>query len=374
MADVKTHLRELSVATTVGLLNLDIDFIKTDLYNSKKFYTYAQMVINNDISGAENILEFDDFSGELKTIIENGYKLGKKIYETPYFKIYKDDKIEWIGSDTQKDDPVDLKIGNYSFSLKEESFILKNMGLYQLLNNLTGSNYVRGLHIFSDFARDEYDAWFKYTWQYLVNRLVKGYTWELRKGKNISKISLVGANTVVLYYNGRCSNIPINISTNAEYMSHTVSVTREKVFSKWISEVIANDSEYIRLKKSCSIEAGKKVSDKINREFCPDNIYDFFQIHPHEYYYAKTTSLETTILKVPGKADFNSTIEFKGSKYDVPSSQLNIISTFQNKKTKKILEFRNECRFSHGQFNGTPEAKMYVVRNTPLTELYEPLI
>lgn len=374
MADIKTHLRELSVATTVGLLNLDISFLKADLYNSKKFYTYAQKVISNDISSAENILEYDNYSDDLKTIIDNGFKLGKKIYETPYFKIFKDDKIEWIGSDTQKGDPIDLKIGNYSFSLKEESFILKNMGLYQLLNNLTGSNYIRGLHIFSDFARDEYDAWFKYTWQYLLNKLAKGYTWELRKGKNVSKISLASPTTVVLYYNGRCSHIPTNISTNAEYMSHTVSATREKVFSKWISEVVANDSEYIRLKKVCSEAAGKRVSDKINKKFCSDNIHDFFQIYPQEYYYAKTTSLETTILKVPGKSDFNSIIEFKGSGYNVPSSQLNIISTFQNKKTKKILEFRNECRFSHGQFNGTPEAKMYVIRNTPLTELYEPII
>lgn len=374
MADIKTHLRELSVATTVGLLNLNISFLKADLYNSKNFYTYAQKVISNDISSAENILEYDNYSDDLRTIIDNGFKLGKKIYEAPYFKIFKDDKIEWIGSDTQKGDPIDLKIGNYSFSLKEESFILKNMGLYQLLNNLTGSNYIRGLHIFSDFARDEYDAWFKYTWQYLLNKLAKGYTWELRKGKNVSKISLASPTTVVLYYNGRCSHIPINISTNAEYMSYTVSTTREKVFSKWISEVVANDSEYIRLKKICSEAAGKRVSDKINKEFCPSNIHDFFQIHPQEYYYAKTTSLETTILKVPGKSDFNSIIEFKGSAYNVPSSQLNIISTFQNKKTKKILEFRNECRFSHGQFNGTPEAKMYVIRNTPLTELYEPII
>jgi len=340
MADVKTHLRELSVATTVGLLNADINFIETDLYNSKKFYAYAQRVINNNISSAENILEFDNYSGDLKTIIENGYKLGKKIYEHPYFKIRKDDKIEWIGSDTQKGDPIDLKIGSYSFSLKEESFILKNMGLYQLLNNLTGSNYIRGLHIFSDFARDEYDAWFKYTWQYLVSKLAKGYSWEFRKGNNISKISLAGATNVILYYNGRCSNIPISISTNAEYMSHTVGATREKVFSKWISEVIANDSEYIRLKKLCSEVAGKKVSDKINKEFCLDNIYDYFQIHPQEYYYAKTTSSETTILRVPGKSDFNSTIEFMGSRYDVPLSQLNIVSTFQNKKTKKMLEFR----------------------------------
>ena len=35
MADIKTHLRELSVATTVGLLKQEIQFKKEDLYNSK---------------------------------------------------------------------------------------------------------------------------------------------------------------------------------------------------------------------------------------------------------------------------------------------------------------------------------------------------
>lgn len=373
MADVKTHLRELSVATTVGLLNANIEFSKADLYDSKRFYTYAQKVIHSNISSATNILDYDTFTGELKLIIDNGYKLGKKIFESPYFKFSKNDKILWLGNDTQKGNPIDLQIGNYSFSLKEESFILKNMGLYQLLNNLTGSNYSRGLHVFSTFAPVEYDTWFNYTWRYLVNYLARNISWELRKGNNVSRIFLSGATTITLYYNGICSNVPININTNADYMKHTVSTTREKVFSKWIADVIANDPEYTRLKKVCSEVAGKRISEKINSEFQPNYVYDFFQIYPKDYYYAKTTAFETTILRVPSRSNFNSIIEFQGCRYDVPSSQLNIITTFKNKKTNKVLEFRNECRFSHGQFNGTPEAKLYVVRNTPLTELYEPI-
>lgn len=373
MADIKTHLREISVATTIGLLNANIDFQTTDLYDNRRFLSYAQKVISNDISSAKNLLDYTAFTSELQSIVDNGYKLGKKIYNSPYFDIRHGAPIKWLGNDTQKGDPIDITVGDYSFSLKEESFILRNMGLYQLLNNLTGSSYARGLHVFSTFAPVEYDAWFKYTWQYLIKYLAKGSTWKLRKNSNVSKINLAGANTVILYYNGICSNVPVNICTNADYMMHTSSKTREKVFSKWINNVIASDAEYIRLKKLCSETAGKKVSDKINSEFCTSNVHDFFQIYSQEYYYAKTTAYETTILRVPSKANFSSVIEFEGCRYEVPSSQLNIISTFRNKKTNKILEFRNECRFSHGQFNGTPEAKMYVVRNTPLTELYEPL-
>ncbi len=38
MANIKTNLRELSVAVTVGLLKNNIDFNLTDLYNTRFFY------------------------------------------------------------------------------------------------------------------------------------------------------------------------------------------------------------------------------------------------------------------------------------------------------------------------------------------------
>lgn len=374
MADIKTHLRELSVATTIGLLNSEIAFKQSDLYDSQRFLSYAQRVISNDISNADNLSEYDIFTGDLQIIVDNGYKLGRKIYESPYFRFAKNTPVKWLGNDTQKGDPIDVSVGEYGFSLKEESFILKNMGLYTLLNNLTGSQYARGLHIFTAFAPEEYDAWFHHTWLYLVQYLREHTSWILRKNNNVSSIRFSDSGqSIILSYNNDVSKVPVTISANAEYMKHTTSKTREKVFSKWINEIAVHDNKYTRLKKLCSETAGKKVSDKINKEFRPDHVYEFFQIYPKEYYYAKTTRSETTILKVPSRNDFSSVIEFQGCRYEVPSSQLNIISRFQNKKTKKILEFRNECRFSHGQFNGTPEAKMYVVRDTPLTDLYEPL-
>jgi hypothetical protein len=372
MADIKTHLRELSVATTIGLLNMEIEFKPQDLYNSRRFLSYAKKVISNDISAAENLCDYTIFAGELQQIVDNGYKLGKKIYNNPYFKLKKDLKIQWLGNDTQKKDPIDITIGDYGFSLKEDSFILKNMGLYTLLNNLTGSNYSRGLHVFSTFALSEYDTWFQYTWKFLISYLKENNTWILHKNDKDSIIYLHEDN-IVLSYGDIVSEIPTTIVTNTEYMKYTTSKTREKVFAKWISNVISNDSEYLRLKKICSETAGKRICDKINNEFKPDNIYEFFQIYLKEYYYAKTTVSETTILKVPSRNNFSSIIEFQGCRYEVPSSQLNIITRFHNRNTKKYLEFRNECRFSHGQFNGTPEAKMYVSKNTSLFDLYEPL-
>ena len=68
MADIKTHLRELSVATTVGLLNLEIEFKPSDLYDSKRFLAYARKVISGDISSASNLEDEPVFTGELKQI------------------------------------------------------------------------------------------------------------------------------------------------------------------------------------------------------------------------------------------------------------------------------------------------------------------
>lgn len=373
MADVKTHLRELSVATTIGLLKNQIPFSIQDLYNSRQFFQYASEVINNDISSAKNVLEVPIFSGELQSIVDNGYKLGQKIYECNHFHIRDNDEILWLGNDTQKGDPIDVYVGQYGFSLKEESFILKNMGLYELLNCMTGSHFQRGLHVFTTFASEEYDAWFAYTWGYLIEYLERSTQWILHKGGNGSECYMQD-DFVVFRFNDLLERIPVHITTNEQFMNNTSSKTREKVFAKWINDVISQDDSYIRLKKECSTDAGERICNFITNNYSPESVYRFFQIYDKEYYYAKTTHSETTVLRVPDKMSFPDVIQFSGCRYDVPKSQLNIYSTFTNTQTRKQIEFRNECRFSHGQFNGTPEAKMYVARNTSLADIYESIL
>lgn len=101
MADVKTHLRELSVATTVGLLSSGVVFQPYALYNSKTFLACAKKVISNDISSASNLGKTPVFTGELKQIVDNGYKLGKAIFENKHFAFEKPVLITWQGNDTQ---------------------------------------------------------------------------------------------------------------------------------------------------------------------------------------------------------------------------------------------------------------------------------
>lgn len=92
MSDIKTQLRELSVATTIGLLKSGIDFELTNLISPKHFMAYTNQVVSNNTSLVENLRDYAIFSDDLKSIIENGYHLGKKIYENPYFIFNKCEK------------------------------------------------------------------------------------------------------------------------------------------------------------------------------------------------------------------------------------------------------------------------------------------
>ena len=46
MADIKTTLRELSVATTIGLLSSNIEFQQQDLYDSQRFFSKFISIVN----------------------------------------------------------------------------------------------------------------------------------------------------------------------------------------------------------------------------------------------------------------------------------------------------------------------------------------
>ena len=57
----------------------------------------------------------------------------------------------------------------------------------------------------------------------------------------------------------------------------------------------------------------------------------------------------------------------------MPDSQLNIFTEIKNTQNNKSLLFRNELRYSHGQFNGTPEAKLYHKSGGDLSIMYDVL-
>lgn len=377
MADIKTHLRELSVATTIGLLKNGTNYTLQELYDSSKFFSYASQVISGDISSARNLCTTPTFTGELKQIVDNGHRLGNAIFSNKHFKINASDTITWQGNDTQKDDPIDITVGAYGFSLKEESFILENMGLYKLLNCYTGSSY-RKRHIFSDYARPEYEAWFDATWKELLSVLntsngVWSYDNTQKQKKGI--ITLTGTSVKLEYFlagkSVASSTLPANC-TLSKFETDTSSKTREEVFAKFINHTLDNNTNYNTAKKACAVAATENLAKELN-----DNLnYNaglprFLRIHSSEYYYAKTTTSGIEIFRVPDIKSFGNDIIIESIVSSVPDKQANILTTIKNKKTGKKLVLRNECRFSHGQFNGTPEAKMYYEHGGSLLVIYD---
>lgn len=338
MADIKTHLRELSVATTIGLLNMEIEFKRDDLYDAQRFLSYAKKVISGDISSANNLAEETTFEGELKQIVDNGYRLGKRIYEDSYFSIQKGDTITWQGNDTQKDDPVDITVGSYGFSLKEESFILENMGLYKLLNCYTGSKYKKR-HIFSDYARPEYEEWFAVTWKELLSVLNSNngkWSYNNTAKHKSGVITLNGTQVKLEYFQSdnlvASSNLPASCSLS-DYEQGTSAKTREEVFAKFINQTLDNNANYNAAQKKCAIAA----TEALAKELITNLNYNaglprFLRIHETEYYYAKTTSSGIDIFRVPSLESFGNDIVIESIQSSVPQKQANILTTIKNKK------------------------------------------
>lgn len=330
------------------------------------FLNIAKTAISHTIPSAQNILDLHIFDHEHGQIIDNGFKLANLIYAK--FPILCDDSIFWYGNDTQSDSPIDLKIGNFLFSLKEESYILENMGLYKFLSCITGQPFMRGLHVFKEFAPVEYENWFRYTWSQLI---AKGH-WSKRYSNYTSSFT-VRNNVVEFSYDNISCNIPISISTTNDFTKCSNSKIREKVFAKWINDDLKNDTHYLALKQECSKVAGKNLCKFIHANINPTSLSRLLQIRDFEYFYAKSTNSDCFILKVPSLVEFTDQILVESVNYSVPESQLNIITVLKNRTTAATFKIRNECRFSHGQFNGTPESKMYYEQNGDLSTIYTPI-
>ena len=370
MADIKTNLRELSVA--YGLWH----FFQTKRPNISTvsisdFWKVCKMMISNDIEKAANVLNLKTFNEEQKKILSNGISLAYSIIEK--LAIDKIPKVQRYGFDSQKADPIDIKINWNWFSLKEDSFILENMGLYKLINLLTNQDRGRGAHIFKMFANEEYASRFWYARTKLVETVSSNWPWSKEHKGALIKIKKK-ENNIILSRGEVSSSVPVDATLDV-FETQTTSDTREQVFSKRIKENLSTDIWYLTAKKKCSETAWKNLVDYVNKnmDVTNNNLLRFLQIYPNEYYYAKTTANWVKIYKVPWKEDFTEDIVVKKLIYVVPDSQLNIFTEIMNKKTRNSLLLRNELRFSHWQFNWTPEAKMYYGRGNSLEAIYFPL-
>ena len=372
MADIYTHLRELGVAFSF-YNKKNIDEI-TPEYFLEICVKNIEMAMRIDISMiANNQYAFNKKEIE---IINNAIKLGNAIKEN--FNISHYPKIVWVGYESQSNSPIDLVIDKYKFSLKEESFILENMGLYKLLNILLDTDkYHTGLHVFKEFAPDEFEHWFNVTCNCLLNDGPNDFLIE-KIGKYKAE-GVIENRGMFLQYNNTESVSFDDITglSYKEFETHTNSHLREYVFSKWIKKSVEYDIKYIEAKKYCAIQAGENILKLVKdcENTCPVSFMRFFRIENEEYYYAKTTNNSLEIYKVPSIDDACKNIIIKKLWIEVPKSQLNFYTQVVNLLNGCEIVFRNELRYSHGQFNGTPEAKCYIDRNNcNLTTMYEKIV
>lgn len=364
MADILTHLRELSFGYGILSYNLNENEIKPS-----KFLNVCQGQIENcsSLSLAQIAKSSSTFSEIEMQTIKNGVKLANFVIEEKIITDIENPHIVWLGADTQSGKAWDIEINNIYFSLKEDSFILHNMGLYQIMNIITDTtDYKRGLHIFKKFAMKEFELWFEATRDLVIDYLNnEAFQTKDSKGKTIKLAYSKSADELYLFYFDNEQRIK-NFSkcTYKHFEDKTDSQYREKVFSRFIREKLNSNERYIKAKKLCAEEAGKNLvkylTNNIKDNPSPRSLFSLFRITDKEYYYAKTTTKSIEIYRVPAKKDFSSKVKIKNIKWSVPKSQLNLITTIENIQNKKELVIRNELRYSHGQLNGTPEAKMYI--------------
>lgn len=372
MADIYTHLRELGVAFFF--------FNKKSLKEITPTYFHSICLENINISCALTISMLANnenaFDEKELSIIKNALKLGQTIKDK--FQINNKPNVTWVGCDTQSNTPIDLIIDNYKLSLKEESFILENMGLYKLLNILLYTNkYSTGVHVFKEFANDEFEKWFNITCKCLLKDGPE-YFERVKENKYHSRGEIY-KNSILLDYNltERVKFDDITQLSYAEFEKSTNSRLREYVFSKWIKNTVEKNEIYIKAKKDCAIVAGQNILKLVSgcEGTSPIGLMRFFRIEDEEYYYAKTTNNSVSIYKVPKLSDANNEIVINKVWMEVPKSQLNFYTEIINKANGCKIIFRNELRYSHGQFNGTPEAKCYIDRNDcDLTTMYEKIV
>ncbi|AFY60296.1 hypothetical protein [Synechococcus sp. PCC 6312] len=378
MASIKTNLNELSVIIGIGSrLNNNLvqsidcifDFNRyTNLYcnNITCYSTQISRITNQDIY-------------EYQNSITNGLILGRYIVDKLNQKqqiLQTSDPILWLGPQTQSQCPFDIKVGQIGFSIKEDSFILKNPGFNNYINDLTQiqPRFKKGLHIFRYFSHKELEEWFRYC--YVKLKLDIRRSQKIQFIRSNGQIYNVEKNGFSLEFKNQQRSASISFVEKVREQSFNNRLGGdivEHTFSKWISNNLeGTDNRYEYLKRSCAIESGNAVVEFINKNLNPDvdKILEWFQIYDYEYYYAKCYKQHPVLYKVPSK--HNCQVITKPAVPNVPVSQLNIYIDFdfyiQDNGSVKVfsdVRMRIECRYSHGQLKGVPEAKFYLQSDPP---------
>ena len=163
MANILTNLRELSVAFFLNSPSQKPQSITPQLFTE----TCNNNITNCNIAVGNIVSNNLGFNQSEMAAINNGYKLAMKFRKI--LSISQIPIIKWVGNQQESDSPEDLIVNNFKLSLKEDSYILENMGLYKLLNIISNSDrHLRGLHVFETFANKKLCDWYEKTRDLLI--------------------------------------------------------------------------------------------------------------------------------------------------------------------------------------------------------------
>lgn len=378
MASIKTIVRELGVVYWTDRIIQNKIKDPAEI-TPEEFYSICENHLGNEIENASKLKGREKFYSNKVSILENTFWLSKRLIEV--LDIDQIKRVNWIGPETQSEVPLDLIINGNRISLKEDSYILENMGLYQYINIMTDSDYSRGSwHIFEDFAEEKYESWFNTAWGFLLDkaREEEGLIWKDSSKDYKRRIEV--DRQIKLIYKDRQSTLPIKELSISQYTDKTIGKTRE-LFGKWLNESFLQEEakddqleEYEQNKRSCALEAANNLIKYVNenKNLKYTNLLRLLQVYEKSYIYAKAAEGEAKIYRVNSLSNYNyGKLEIGDISKSVPESQVNIITTIENEENDKTLKLRNEVRFSHRQFNGTPEAKLYLVEDQSLSSVYD---
>ena len=349
MADILTNLRELSF---IYGMHHDESDVAPDVFLSR--VTVLTSVPDNvSISSNQN-----HFTDNEKNTISNGIRLAKSVISSGVVEP-RAINITWLGN-IQDGQPFDVRVNDIAFSLKEKSFILKNMGLYAFLNILTGASYSRGTNAFEEFSKQELNDWFCNT-RNLIIKYLNRKNWLFEKRDNTYEMKLQSND---LYLSINSEQVVLEDFCNCTYDNYKIikGKFKEKVVSKFIEKNLQSDVEYLKYKRDCSIKAGESIVKFIENNFVENEnmLTELFGFSAsEEYYYAKVTDNDVDIRLVPMARDNTLEVEIKSIESSVPVSQLNIVTKIKIEGCDGLVILINEIRYIHGQFNGIPEAKLY---------------
>lgn len=362
MADIKTILRETSVVFGFKNINVDkISILDYILILKDNLKNYDKNVI--EIEKLKSLNNFDEY----QHILNNGFRIGLAIRKSMSY----DGDINWIGAEVNSKYPYDIKIGNNGISLKEHSYILKNPALSDYINSLTQYKPpFKTVHIFRTYASKLFEEWFSYTLKRLFETTQDGIV--LDNLKRECKLTRAGDNIIFSIKNTSTTIKKTDKINEVEFNRKVGGYLIEHTFSKWINFKLDDDVEYIRLKKLCSETAGKNLKEFIEQNLNIDkrSICGLFQIYEDRYLFAKVGT-PPVLLEVPSYHEVD--IELDSIDVLVPKSQLNVYFKFKFIVNKNIshITVRVECRYSHGQFKGVPEAKLYYTDNDEISNIYK---